>query len=129
MPSNTFLCLQLGLPQLNSVPPMTVYSSHDKPSRQTSVQAKCPCPCHVLTLLRSFSTHISKTSSRLLRHFHLFPFSCNSFVQIFYHPHHQKLLLPSPQPYNGEAGTCHSFLSQCFMLFELQPSNLCHRTA
>ena len=30
--------------------------------------------------------------------------------------------LPPPQPYNGEPGTCRSFLSQCSLIFELQAS-------
>ena len=30
--------------------------------------------------------------------------------------------LPTPQPYNGEPGTCRSFLSQCSLTLELQAS-------
>ncbi|KAF7641031.1 hypothetical protein LDENG_00298750 [Lucifuga dentata] len=30
--------------------------------------------------------------------------------------------LPPPQPYSGDPGTCRSFLSQCSLYFELQPS-------
>ncbi|KAF7642549.1 hypothetical protein LDENG_00256090 [Lucifuga dentata] len=36
---------------------------------------------------------------------------------VIYEPH-----LPPPQPYSGDPGTCRSFLSQCSLYFELQPS-------
>lgn len=31
--------------------------------------------------------------------------------------------LPTPEPYAGEPGTCRSFISQCSLIFQLQPSS------